>query len=456
MTSPIDSAVRGCLTHHGITNGVVIVGVSGGIDSITLAHALVGLRREFDLEICIVHVNHGLRGQFSDDDQLFVERFSAAHECTCITLHAAVSEHPLIAQLGTEAVARELRYEAFARAAREQRAAAVFAAHTCNDNVETFLMNAARGSGYKGLAAIPKARMLDDVCPLLRPLLDCSREDIEHYAAEKGLTWRHDHTNDSAEFTRNRVRHLVMPALRQAIGDASIRGIHTTAQHMRSFRNAVDVLLAPYQRLITTTHESGSARSEVNVEETTLLHRDVQRLLLLDALACSSDDVERIMSLMHAEVGSRATLQHGRLALRERRTIIIGKSSSQETTEYFIHAAGCYVHEDQELVIDVMDCPLEPTYATDDVMFDADAMSFPLVWRTWSDGDRIIPFGMHGSSILVSDLLTNSKVPHETRRMVRVLTDGSSILWVCGLRRSAYAPVMPQTSRVVRCKFTRR
>ena len=208
--------------------------------------------------------------------------------------------------------------------------------------------------------------------------------------------------------------------------------------------------------MIVTDDSMDTQRFSLDVIKLQTLHIDVCRLLLLDTLLCTADDIERLVALLMAEPGTRATLHHGVSALRERHTIEVGVSLRQEFIACPIEAAGLYEHDDQQLVVEMFDRPREPMFTDDDVMFDADALTFPLTWRTWTDGDRIIPYGMHGSSVLVSDLLTNKKVPHETRRDIRVLTDGSSILWVCGLRRSNHALVTEQTSRVVRCRFTRR
>ena len=213
MTSIIDNALSQCLARHGIADGVVIIGVSGGIDSIVLADALVRSAPSCSLRVVIAHVNHGLRAEHSDADEAFVRAWAQERHCEYICHVVATREHPTVPDIGIEAVARNLRYETFLRLAEEHNAIAVFTAHTRNDNVETFLMQAARGTGYKGLASIPPVRLLGSVCPLLRPLLDCSRNDVQDYAQSKGLTWRDDHTNDSFQFTRNRVRHQVLQVL---------------------------------------------------------------------------------------------------------------------------------------------------------------------------------------------------------------------------------------------------
>lgn len=452
--SIIDNALGQCLVEHGIADGVVVVGVSGGVDSMVLADALVQAAPIRGLQVVIAHANHALRVPHSDADEAFVRQWAQERQCDFVCERTQTREHPSVPDIGIEAVARNLRYEMFLRVAKEHKAMAVFTAHTRNDNVETFLLQATRGTGYKGLASIPRMRMLGSVCPLLRPLLDCSRHDVQDYADVKGLPWRDDHTNDSLQYTRNRVRHQVLPALQDALGVEALQGIHTTTQNMTHVRRALDVFLDPLRSLVVSNGSSDAPRSVLDVSKLQSLHIDVCRLLLLDVLHCTADDVERLLELLHSQSGSRATLHHGIAALREREHIIVGAADAPAVHEAItIEDFGTTRCGDQWLTVDSVQGPYHGTYSDDVALFDADSVGLPLVWRPWLDGDRISPFGMNGASVLVSDILTNLKVPHETRRSVRVLTQGSSILWICGLRRSDSAPVTPSTRRLLRCRY---
>ncbi len=453
MTSIIDNALGDCLAEHGIADGVVIVGVSGGIDSIVLADALVRAAPSYRLRVIIAHVNHGLREQHSDADEVFVRAWAQERQCQFICEYTPTLEHPSVPDVGIEAVARNLRYDFFLRLAEEHKAIAVFTAHTRNDNVETFLMQAARGTGYKGLSSIPRTRLLGYVCPLLRPLLDCSRNDVQSYAKGKGLAWRVDHTNDSFQYTRNRVRHQVLPALQDALGASAMHGIHTTAQNMTHVRRALDALLAPLRNMIITDGSTDAPRCTLDVVKLQTLQIDVCRILLLDVLHCTAVDVERILALLQAVPGTRATLHDGVSALRERDHIVIGASGVTEHLPVTIEDFGLARSGNRWLMLDRIEGPYHGTYSDEVAVFDADSIALPLVWRPWNDGDRICPFGMKGASVLVSDVLTNLKVPHETRRSVRVLTHDSSILWICGLRRSDLAPITPATTRLLRCRY---
>ena len=453
MTTQIDTAVRSFYAAHGVQDETILVGVSGGIDSSVLLHALIHSGRDRGVNVCIAHVNHCLRAEHSDSDEHFVRNLANTYNCDILVERFATRDHHLAAERGIEACARMQRYSAFARWAAQTNARFVCTAHTMNDNVETFIMHAARGSGYKGLSAIPALRA-DAPYSIARPLLDCPRSEVELYAAEHGLSWREDHTNDSDEYTRNRVRHTVLPALTSALGASALNGIHETTRHMKQLRRGLDVLLAPYRDAIKRSSCNDAERVVLDADALNELHPDLRALLLHDTLSLSSIDQDRIQVLLTQEPGTRASLSNNVMALKERGYVIVGADGTHDAASIRIDGGGRYLSGDDVLDLDTLTYDKGLVFSPNVTLFDADHVLMPLYWRTWTDGDRVAPFGMDGKSALVSDILTNLRVPHEIRRNVRVLTNGSSILWVCGFRRSNIAPVTNATTRVLRCTFS--
>lgn len=451
MTCPINKALLSCLTRYGVANETVLVAVSGGIDSVSLAHALAHASAAVNISLCLVHVNHKLREHHSDSDATFVIELAAELGCNVRVIDAPTLEHPNLTEIGIEAAARMQRYDALMLVAHELGARTVMTAHTLSDNVETFIMNAARGSGYKGLSAIPESRRLDDSCTVLRPLLDCTRSQINDYARGKGLAWRNDHTNDVDEYTRNRVRHRVLPAIIEALGDSALRGIHTSATYMTHVRGALDVILAPYASIIHYDEASHEARIDADLLRST--PAELRLLLLLHCLPLSSDDAVRMLDLLEAETGTKASLSHGRMAVRERAFVTIGSTPSIHEFSTTVEPSGTYEEQNAVLEIEQIAIPIQGDYTDDVVFFDLTQIHPPLTWRTWVDGDRIAPFGMDGKSALVSDVITNARVPHQMRRNMQVLTDTRGILWICGLRRSNRAPITEETAHVLRCCY---
>lgn len=184
----------------------VIAGLSGGADSVTLLHALKSLENTLGIELYACHINHNLRGSESDGDQLFAEklckRLGVEIKVFSVDVRGGIEKHQ-----STEEKARELRYGAF-KEISEELGAKVATAHNACDNSETVLLNILRGTGLKGLCGIPPKRDY-----LIRPLIFCTREEIEDYIKENGLEFVTDKTNFSTAYTRNKVRLEIMPKL---------------------------------------------------------------------------------------------------------------------------------------------------------------------------------------------------------------------------------------------------
>lgn len=197
-------------------NGSLVVAVSGGMDSVALLDALFRLRQQGKLAVKLVvaHLNHRLRGEESDGDEAFVRRLATELELDCLTEQIAVAEIALQEKQNLEAAARRLRYEFLARTAEKVGATFVCTAHTLDDQAETVLMRLLRGTGAEGLAGIQPVRPLCQYVTLIRPLLAVTREEVAAHCDQYQLEFRHDSSNDSTFFTRNRIRQELLPLLK--------------------------------------------------------------------------------------------------------------------------------------------------------------------------------------------------------------------------------------------------
>lgn len=189
----------------------VAVAVSGGADSVALLRVLMELREQLGIVVLVAHFNHQLRGDDSDADERFVADLASKLDLPFIAGRADVREHATSHKLSVEHAARELRYQWLLDVAHEQRFNAIATAHNSDDQVETVLMKFLRGAGTRGLAGIHPV-LLDGI-PTVRPLLETARAEIEHYLRERNQPWREDHTNQDTQFTRNRIRHELLPLL---------------------------------------------------------------------------------------------------------------------------------------------------------------------------------------------------------------------------------------------------
>ena len=205
----METKVRYAIEKYGMLKegDTAVVGLSGGADSCALLLALLALKDSLGINIEACHINHNLRGEESDGDELFVRTLCAERGVPLtvfsIDVRGAAQKHE-----STEETARKLRYEKFAEMCRNGSKLAT--AHTASDNAETVLMNMIRGTGTKGLAGIPPVRDM-----FIRPVIFCTREDTEEYCRQNGIEFVTDSSNLSDDYTRNRIRHKLIPLLEE-------------------------------------------------------------------------------------------------------------------------------------------------------------------------------------------------------------------------------------------------
>ncbi len=215
----------------------VLAAVSGGADSVCMLHLLVRRARETGMRVCAAHYEHGIRGAESLRDAAFVERLCGSLGVPLVIEHGDVPAYAAEHRLGTEEAARKLRYKFLADAAARMDCRYIATAHNADDNAETMLFNLARGSGTRGLGGIPAQR--DNI---IRPLIAVTRAEIEAYLAENALDHVEDSTNAQDEYSRNLIRHAVMPPLRRinpGFAAAAARTAELLRQDEDYFDNAV-------------------------------------------------------------------------------------------------------------------------------------------------------------------------------------------------------------------------
>ncbi len=259
----------------GSQNTVLVVAVSGGTDSLCLADALITLKDELGVEPIIAHLNHGLRGQAAIDDAEFVRSFAEQHQARCIICAADVRSLATDQHLSIEAAARTARYRFLEDTCIAAGASFVAVAHNSDDQVETVLLRLIRGSGISGLQGMRSASPLQTAkasgrapIMLLRPLLGISRATTACYCVARQLKPRHDETNDELHHTRNRIRHELLPLLRQYNA-----GISTVLRRLAETA-ATDMEVVEY-----ATHKTISALLVKGSREELILDRTVWREL---------------------------------------------------------------------------------------------------------------------------------------------------------------------------------
>ena len=209
----------------------VVAGVSGGADSVCLLFLLLEWRREFPLDIAVVHVNHGIRPEAGEDAR-YVEKLCGEHRIPFFLTEADVRQRSILEKCSEEEAGRRTRYEAFDKAAEEWGATKIAVAHNSNDRSETQLFHLFRGSGIRGLASILPVRGR-----IIRPILCLERWEIEDFLTQQGIFYCKDATNDEDDYTRNRIRHHILPYAEQNIARGCVAHMNQTAEMLARRRN---------------------------------------------------------------------------------------------------------------------------------------------------------------------------------------------------------------------------
>jgi len=411
----------------------VRVAVSGGVDSMVLLHVL----RALGHPCSVAHVDHGLRAAESDADLAFVRAHCEREKIPFVSVRVDVNARAEREDVSVQMAARDLRYEWF-HALHAADGLPIALAHHADDAVETLLINLLRGTGTHGWAGIrPKSG------PFVRPLLATGRADILRYAREHGIAFREDGTNADPKYLRNRIRHEVLPLLEElrpgalrAMGrsTALLRELVTVA--MRHVDEEAAAFLPDAEgRVIIPFASIESAASPALLLNTLLrprgFHPDVVERVH-DAIVDRSTG-----ALFHAE-GQQVNVDRDALIIMPVKdappAIRVERDGATPADARFTWA---FVE------------PGAPPDGMDEVWLDADKLAFPLELRPWRTGDRIRPVGLGGSK-LVSDVLTDAKVPLVDKAAVHVLVSAGEVVWVAGHRLAEGYRAGPGTREVFR------
>lgn len=273
----------------------VTVALSGGADSVCLLLVLCKLKEILDLTLSAIHINHSLRGAESDRDELFAKELCDKLGVPFFSFKVDAAAEAEKRGVGVELAARELRYEIFKREAK----GVVATAHSADDNLETVLFNMTRGSGLRGISGIPPLRDI-----YIRPLINCSREEIEAFLAEEKIPFVTDSTNLTDEYTRNRIRHRVVPELRSINNSA----VAKTSAMCESLREDDDFLQMTARRIYTISlREKGLDAELLKINHPAIIKR-VVALYLAEEYSITPEAHELEASVEILKAGGKTNL----------------------------------------------------------------------------------------------------------------------------------------------------
>ena len=413
----------------------VLVGFSGGADSLCLLVTLWELSAELEITVSALHVHHGLRGDAADRDAAFAEEFCQARGIPYAVRHVDTKARTKETGESLEEAARSLRYEALSERAEEIGASRIAVAHHENDSAETLLFHLIRGSALRGLSGIPPVRG-----KIIRPLLFCSKDEILRDLQERGLSYCEDETNDSDMATRNRIRRDVLPNLAEIRPDAAKKIAETGA-----YLSEVDAYLTKEARkkLDEFPARDGSGIDAALLSKAPGIMQEYLIATYLRNRGCSMKDMTRehlqkIAALSDLPVGKGIDLPSGLRAERSYDSVRIFPKNGTETEKTTDNSAVS-MHIRVFSRVENEDFP-EKEYTK---WFDCDKINRSPVLRTRSPGDRIaVSAGQHKK---LSDWMIDEKIPKQKRDSVLLVADGPDILWAVGYRMGADAKITADT-----------
>ena len=445
---------------------VVVTGVSGGADSVCLLFALLELKQTLDFQIVACHVNHQLRGESADADEAFVRQLCREKGVPLRVFRENVELIAAKRKQSLEEAGRTVRREAFWKVCQEVGGTKIATAHHRNDNAETMLMNLARGSGLKGMRGI---------CPVneifIRPLLCLERAEIEQWLAGQRLSFCTDETNDEDAYTRNRIRHKIIPELEKGVNARAVRHIcEASAQIQEVWEYLEEQTERAYCDCIRRQEEG----ILICKEKWEALSAVIQKLLVKKVMERTADScrditsvhIEAVQDLLAGQVGRQIDLPYHITARRVYPGVLIRqkKSGKDNTGTKAYKKELCIPGEteiaERRLKVSCRIFRKEADFSFSSIpqkgytkWFDYAIIKNRLLIRTREPGDRIA-IDKKGSTQKLKKYLINEKIPEEKRGTLLFIADGQQVIWIPGMRQSQVYQVTEETKQILEIKIT--
>lgn len=409
--------------------------ISGGIDSMVMLH----LCQQSGLDIRAAHCNFQLRGDESDADEQFVKSECEKLGILVFVAHFDTKKFAEEHKLSIQVTARTLRYDWFQTLLINNDYDYILTAHHLDDSLETFLINFARASGLDGLTGIPKQNGY-----IIRPLLIFSRNEIEDFARENKIKWREDSSNATDKYMRNKLRHDVIPILKE-LNPGLLSSFESTISNLQQAQTMVDdASRIVYRKVVTDIN----FQKRINLPE--LMQLSNYRAYLYQWLEpFGFSDWDSINELVNAQSGKQIHSQKHTL-LKDRNELIVFENKMQETGSFLIGKD----QKDVKFPLKLSFCNVDDisVQATNTIFVDENKLQFPLEIRRWQEGDWFSPLGMDGKKKL-SKFFKDEKYSLIDKSNAWLLCSDNQIVWVIGKRQDDRFKVTEQTTKILQIQL---
>ncbi|MCT4628533.1 tRNA lysidine(34) synthetase TilS [Winogradskyella sp.] len=420
----------------------IVIAISGGVDSVVLAH----LCKELELNFSLAHCNFNLRGEESNLDEEFVLELAEQLNVEVFIQNFDTEAYAKLNKLSIQMAARELRYNWFEDLAKQLQFDYILTAHHADDNLETFLINFTRGTGINGLTGIPEIN--DNVA---RPLLRFSRNDIEAYANENDITWREDSSNSSRKYLRNKLRHEIVPILKE-INPQLLDSVQSTLSNLQDTAAIVNTSVKDFLKNAIVKEDEASVMYAVSEFKTQANPKAFLFEVFKDYGFTAWNDVA---NLLDAETG-KYVKSNTHCLTKHREFLILSECHSELVSESNIILSEIEVEDGNVetplgvLLFDEVDALNDNSDTT--IYVDAKKLECPLELRLCQAGDVFYPLGMKGKK-KVSKYLKDEKLTPVEKENSWVLTSNNKVVWVVGRRADDRFKVTDQTNKILKIEL---
>ncbi|WP_336069188.1 tRNA lysidine(34) synthetase TilS [Mesoflavibacter sp. CH_XMU1404-2] len=416
----------------------LLVAISGGVDSVVLTH----LCKEANLDFALAHCNFNLRGNESDADESFVLELAEDLDVEVFIQNFDTESFAKNEKLSIQLAARQLRYDWFFELSEQLEFDYILTAHHADDNLETFLINLSRGTGLEGLKGIPEVNET-----IVRPLLSFSREDIEDYAKKHHLKWREDSSNASTKYLRNKLRHDIIPVLKDINPDV-LTNFQNTLAHLNDSSTIVEDAV-----------DSFLNKAIVSIDDSQISYKISEFEALNNPKAYLFEVFKDYGFTQWKDIKNLLTAQSGKLVfskthqlLKDRDYLILSELSSKENNETVT------ILEDQNeiklpngiLCIESVEEIGKTDKST--IYIDKKTLKYPLTVRHWEKGDYFYPLGMQGKKKL-SKFFKDEKLSLIDKQNTLLLCSDHQVVWVINHRADNRFKITKQTQDILKIKY---